>query len=400
MRTRWSSTDPDAVPVGEGLSQDLIECARASRLLGSDSYLVLHGGGNSSVKIGQAIYVKASGFDMRTIGPEGFSGLDRAALDTLLARDTMTDADLVSGLRAALLDPVSATPSIETLLHNLLPFRSVLHSHADPIVTLTDNTDAHALVAEVFGEDVLLLPYCMPGFELAKLVQNEWAKLEGREVRGIVLAHHGLFTFGDTAQQAYERQIDLIERAERFILQRTGIEFVDDPEEAELSWKDAPVGLRSLAVRGSELAGTPLIACALVSPTIAAFVRRADVTDITQRGPSTLEHVIRTKRVPQVGADVDGYAQAYAEYFLRNQSRSATPLTMLDPAPRVILDPVLGIVSLGRTDKDARIVQDIYRHTIRVIAAAEALSTYLAITEGQSFDIEYWDLEQAKLHRA
>lgn len=373
----------------------LNECVRVSRLLGADPYLVLHGGGNTSAKDGHTLHVKASGHDLRTIGLDGFAALDRSALTALLAQPAMTDTALLEGLRLASRG-TTATPSIETLLHNLLPDVSVLHTHADAIVTLTNTPHGMDLARDVLGAGVVVLPYCIPGFELAKAVQHAWEAQGALEVAGIVLAHHGLFTFGSTASTAYDRHLDLVARASRHVADAAGVTFIDDPDESPITEDHSPE-LAALADRLRSRASEPVCVSAVSSPQIAEFIARPDVAAITQQGPATLEHVIRTKRVPLLGDDLDAYVTEYQAYFERNSGRAIERLTMLAPLPRIILHPELGLVGTGRTEKDAKIAQDIYRHTIRVITAAEALGGYASITEEQAFDIEYWELEQAKL---
>lgn len=377
-------------------SPSLADLVQASRLLGGDPYLVLHGGGNSSAKDASTVYVKASGHDMATIGPDGFAPLDRRALDRLLDQESMTDPQMVAGLRAALLDPASATPSIETLLHNLLPHESVLHTHADAIVTLTNARGGGALLTELAGDDVLRLGYCMPGFDLARLVRTEWAEHGGDGVRGIVLAHHGLFTFAADARTAYESHVQLVDRAEQLITEATGVRFADDPSEVNVS-EDDDLSLRELGDHVRAVTGNPVRLWARRSEAIEEFCAHPALERITQQGPSTLEHVIRTKRTPLLGRDVAGYAVKYAAYVARNRDRSTEPVVMLDPTPRVILEPGLGLVTTGRTLSEAQVAADIYRHTMRIVLAAEALGGYRSITEGQAFDIEYWELEQAKV---
>jgi rhamnose utilization protein RhaD (predicted bifunctional aldolase and dehydrogenase) len=368
----------------------------ASRLLGGDPYLVLHGGGNSSVKDGGTIHVKASGHDMATIGPDGFAPLDRAALDALVVRDGLSDTEMVAGLRAALLDPASATPSIETLLHHLLPAAAVLHTHADAVVTLTNSRDGAALLADALGPDVPVLPYCKPGFDLAHLVRREWPGIAAGEVPAFVLAHHGLFTVADRATEAASRHRALVDAAADAVREATGVVLADEPGEVRVGEDDDPA-LRAFGEHVRAVTGSPVSLHALRSPGVAAFLARDDLAEVTQRGPSTLEHVIRTHRTPLVGRDVEGYVAAYTAYVDRNRHRAGGPVTLLDPTPRVVLDPELGLVTVARTPAQARVAEDIYRHTMRIITAAEALGGYRTITEGQAFDIEYWELEQAKL---
>lgn len=390
------STPWHADPAPSDRGGPLSDLVLGSRLLGSDPYLVLHGGGNSSVKDGSVLYVKGSGHDMGSIDVGGFAPLRREALDALLELDQVTDTEMVAALRAALVDPSSPNPSIEAPLHGFLPHAAVLHTHADAIVTLTDTVGGTVLLEEAFGDAAPVLPYCMPGFELARLVRASWPELERRGSCGFVLAHHGLFTFGDDVRTAYERHVDLVERAEQIITERTGVRFADDPDEHAVTLADDAV-LAAFVKDVQRTVGGEVAAEALRSPQIDEYLARDDLVELTSRGPTTLEHVIHTKRVPLVGRDVQRYVAEYTAYVARNRHRARAPVQMLDPMPRVVLDPELGLVALGRTPARARVARDVYRHTVRVIAAAQALGGYVTTSEGEQFDIEYWELEQAKL---
>lgn len=397
MIDRW---DDSQAAKFEGV---LGECVYGSRLLGSDPSLVLHGGGNTSVKAPwvdvtgtevEALYVKGSGWDLATIEAPGFTPLPLARLRDLLSLDRLSDADMMASLSAARLDPSSPQPSVESLLHALIPFPAVQHSHADVIVTLTNLADGTTRVREVFGDEVAVVPYVMPGFDLAKAVAEIWPTL-GDEV-GLVLMNHGLFTFGESTREAYSRHVSLIDRAERWL----AVHAPPTPRPAPPLPQLDPRRLARLRRQISEAAGRPLVTTRHTDEDVARFVSRPDLASLSQRGPLTPDHVIRTKRVPMVGTDVAAYAAAYRAYFERNSERSRTPLQMLDPAPRVVLDPELGMVTAGRTAAEADISADIYHHTIPVLERAEdRLGGYVALSEGDLFDCEYWDLEQAKLRR-
>jgi rhamnose utilization protein RhaD (predicted bifunctional aldolase and dehydrogenase) len=375
-----------------GVESRIVQCIKASRLLGQDPFLVLYGGGNISVKNSDTVWVKASGHDMGDITPDGLAPLDRHKLNRMLERATMSDAEMVSSYRDCLRDSSYATPSIESLLHNYLPANFVLHTHADAIVTLTNTVGGEQIVQEALGHDVWTLPYCFPGFVLAKLIQSEI--VNPRAPEGLVLTHHGLFTMDDDPVEAYRKHKSLVERAEAFILERTGVIFLEDSGETLTTHSAALSQLRN---RLTDSYGGEVHLVQRSSPAISAFFELPGYPEITQRGPTTLEHVIRTKRVPALVDDIESYGQSYRKYFDKYNGGYPADLIMLDELPRVILDADLGIIGVGRTDSGAAIAADIYRHTIRVIEAAEALGGYSSISAQQAFDIEYWELEQAKL---
>jgi rhamnose utilization protein RhaD (predicted bifunctional aldolase and dehydrogenase)/NAD(P)-dependent dehydrogenase (short-subunit alcohol dehydrogenase family) len=403
MHSRW---DPHSAPV-----HPLEQAAYGARLLGSDPSLVLHGGGNTSVKTTatdvtgediEVLYVKGSGYDLASIPPEGFTPLRMARLRELLIVPRLTDPQMVNELRCARLDAAAPDPSVEALLHALLPFPAVQHSHADVIVTLTNLADGEQRIREVFGDEVVVVPYVMPGFDLAATVADCWPQQSHAGTVGLVLLNHGLFTVGADTRQAYQRHIELIDRAERYLAEHTAAA-AGPPAPQDLPSIPA-VELAELRQRISAAAGFPMIVSRHTGPTVASFVARPDLAAVATRGPATPDHIIRTKLKPQLGVDVDGYRQQYAEYFDRNATRRAaldrSELTALDPAPRVLLDPRLGMLTVGRQAKDADIAADIYHHTIDIITAGEALGGYRALDESHLFDVEYWDLEQAKLRRA
>ncbi len=403
MESRWDESALD-LPDDPAAAR-LLECAYGSRLLGSDPALVLHGGGNTSVKSVisdvtgaevHVLYVKGSGHDLATIGPAGFAPLRLARLHELLTVERLSDAQMVNELRCALTDASAPDPSIESLLHAMLPFAAVQHSHADVIVTVTNLADGADRIAELFGDSVVVIPYTMPGFDLTRVCAREWPAQAHRGTLGMVLMNHGLFTFGDTTRDAYERHVELISRAEEYLATRAPR---GAPGTAALP-RVARAGLASLRKDLSDAAGFPLVVRRHSGPPVAEFVGRADLATITGRGPATPDHIIRTKLRPLVGTDVDAYANWYRAYFARNHQRSTHPLTMLDPAPRVVLDPALGMLTAGRSSKDAAIVADIYEHTMGIITRGEALGGYTALDEAPLFDVEYWELEQAKLRRA
>ena len=407
MEDRWG-LGPAEFDDGTGL-QLIAECVHCTRLIGSDPSLVLHGGGNSSVKAPvvditgrevDAIHVKGSGWDMATIEASGLAPLDLRRLRELIELDRLSDPDMMRELAAAKLDPGAPNPSVESLLHAYLPHRAVQHSHADVIVQLTALADGEGTVRDVFGDDVVVVPYVMPGFDLARVVREVWPEQSHPGTTGMVLLNHGLFTFGDDSMTAYRRHVDLINRAEAWLDQRAPLSSVADALLSEVLLEDL-AGLRAAMSRH---AGGPMIVRRHTEPEVANFVARADLVSLSGRGPLTPDHVIRTKRVPMVGSDgsaVDAYVDDYLGYVDEHRDRIRTDLVPVDPAPRIVLDPELGMLAAGKSVRDAAIAADIYRHTIPVLVRAEDhLGGYVPLAAEHLFDVEYWDLEQAKLAAA
>jgi rhamnose utilization protein RhaD (predicted bifunctional aldolase and dehydrogenase)/NAD(P)-dependent dehydrogenase (short-subunit alcohol dehydrogenase family) len=397
VRNLWSDSDAAT------LSGPLAERVYSSRLLGGVPELVMHGGGNTSVKVvetdrlgdaADVLYVKGSGSDLATIDERGFAPTRLERLVRLSRLDELGDAEMAEELRLACTRADAPAPSVEAILHAILPARFVDHTHADAVLTLTNTPNGRALIDEVYGARVVVVDYVMPGFALARLCARVLSEQLTAGTVGMILVSHGIFTFGVSARESYDRMIELVTLAEEYLVAHGAGSLPTAGSAPE------PIdrALRSRLRREiSDVAGAPVIVSSTRTPRVAAFVGRDDCADIASRGPMTPDHVIRTKRVPLVGTDVSGYASAYRAYFERNQSRSHAQLTMLDPAPRVVLDPTLGMLTIGRSARDASIARDIALHTLDAIERAEALGGWVALPEADIFDVEYWELEQAKL---
>jgi len=425
MRSLWSDGDAERMVevYGErGIGRDLAERVYTSRLLGGDPRLVLHGGGNISVKTiaedlhgdpVEALCVKGSGWDMAAIEPAGLPAVRLAPLRRVRDRAALSDEDMVRIQRANLIDPGAPNPSVETLLHAFLPHKFIDHTHATAVLSLADQPDAAERCAALYGGRLGIVPYIMPGFLLAKKAAEIFEA--DPDVEGLVLLKHGIFTFGDTARDAYERMIAAVNLAEERLAQRRR------PAVAA-ALPNAVAGVCQVApiVRG---------ACAMADPTPGAwkrfvldfrggaaaldFVNGAELGRYGMAGVATPDHTIRTKNypliVPAPAVDrlgdftvavrdaVSGFVAEYHAYFARNNSLSATRKRELDPMPRVVLVPGVGLFGLGRSSKDAAIAADLAESWVATVADAEAVGRFESLTEAELFEMEYWSLEQAKL---
>ncbi len=398
MENLWDDREAEQFP------GDLALRVYTSRLLGRDKSLVLHGGGNTSVKITEKnllgedetlLYVKGSGWDLEHIEPAGFSPVRIDHLLKLAKLRTLSDPQMVNELRTHMVRATAPTPSVEAILHAILPFKYVDHTHADAVITVTNTAQGLARIREIYGNNVVVIPYVMPGFDLARRCAQHFAAEARSNTIGMVLMNHGIFSFGGTAKESYERMIDLVTWAENYlakhkawILPAASEKPVTTPLRRELA---------ALRRELSDGAGFPVILATHEDAASLGFARRPDVATISQQGPATPDHAIRTKRRPMLGRDVTAYTEAYKKYFSENASRAKETKTMLDPAPRVILDRVFGVATVGRSANDAAITFDIYAHTMEIIQRATLLGGWQALPAKDIFDVEYWDLEQAKL---
>jgi rhamnose utilization protein RhaD (predicted bifunctional aldolase and dehydrogenase)/NAD(P)-dependent dehydrogenase (short-subunit alcohol dehydrogenase family) len=379
----------------------------SSRLLGQDATLVLHGGGNTSVKIRERnvvgeeeeiLYVKGSGWDLETIEVNGFTPVRMAHLLKLARLEALSDPQMVSELATQITRPGAPAPSVETILHAVLPHKFVDHTHADAVLAITNTADSEARIRKIYGDAVVVIPYVMPGFDLAKICARKFQAEAKPATIGMVLLNHGIFSFGATAEESYGRMIALVDRAEEYLKRQKAWELAIP--ETHSSAKPMRLELAQLRRDIAATGDVPVVMSTQSDAKSLAFARAENIHDISQRGPATPDHILRTKRLPMLGRDVAAYAQTYREYFARNVSSAKETKTMLDPAPRVVLDPQFGMCCVGRSAKETGVVRDLYSHTIDVIRRAEALGGYRALSEQELFEFEYWDLEQAKLRRA
>ena len=400
MKSLWN--DQEAAPFKGDLAQRIY----TSRLLGRDKTLVLHGGGNTSVKstvrnlVGEdeeILYVKGSGWDLEFIEEAGFSPVRMAHTLKLARLERLSDPQMVNELVTQMTRAGAPAPSVETILHALLPHKFVDHTHANAVLAVTNTADGERRIAEIYGDKVVIIPYVMPGFDLARLCAELFPQHAGPNTIGMVLLNHGIFSFGADARESYERMIELVGMAESYLEKKQAWSL----QHAAATPAEAPIGeIAALRSEISRSAGFPLVMATHRDARTASFIARSDLGAISQQGPATPDHVIRTKRLPLLARDVDGYGRAYREYFAQHNTQAKDAKTMLDPAPRLVLDRAIGMCALGRSMKDARIVADIYLNSMDVIERATVLGGWRALPARDIFDVEYWDLEQAKLKKS
>ncbi|HVT25858.1 MAG TPA: bifunctional aldolase/short-chain dehydrogenase [Rhizomicrobium sp.] len=429
MKSRWSDSDAQAAIkhyAEKGVGEDLALRTYTTRLLGGDPKLVLHGGGNTSVKtkmkdlLGEdvdVICVKGSGWDMGNIEPPGLPAVRLAPLRRLRALAKLSDEDMVNYQRVNLLDSTAPNPSVETLLHAFLPHKFIDHTHSTAVLAITDQPDGEAIARDVFGKRVAYVPYTIPGFALAKSVADIFDN--NPDVEGLILLRHGIFTFADDAKTAYERMIEFVTMAEqRLATDKKPIKQATLPKNLAAVAEIAPILRGRLAIERDAMAGTVKrqILDFRTSPAILNYVNGTELWRYSQQGVVTPDHNIRTKNLPlivsapeagkldqwtkDVETAVEKYIAAYHAYFARNNARAEPKKKELDPLPRVVLVPGVGLFGVGGSAKDAAIAADIAENTVEVITDAEGVTSYQPISEADMFDVEYWSLEQAKLGKS
>jgi rhamnulose-1-phosphate aldolase/alcohol dehydrogenase len=394
-----------------------------SNLLASDRAIVNFGGGNTSVKLREAdhtgrettiLRVKGSGTDLATIQAAGFTGLRLDEILPLVDRAAMSDEEMVKYLGRCQIDPSMPRASIETLLHAFIPHAHVDHTHPDSIGAIVGSVDGEELAAECFGADAVWIPYIRPGFALSKLVAE--AVAAHPEAKIVLLAKHGLVTWADTAEASYAATLEAINRAAAFVAERTGGRepfggrLVEPLGETE---RDALLAAVLPALRGAVSLDGRRVLQVDTSPEVLAFACGNDSPGLSQVGAACPDHLVHTRRRPvwvefDSGADdasalADRLVQRVREwqererlYFDAHQSDD----WMSDPSPRVVVIQGVGLVSVGRTLKAARVSRDLYRRAINVVRSASALGGFVSLTDEESFAVEYWPLELYKLSLA
>jgi rhamnose utilization protein RhaD (predicted bifunctional aldolase and dehydrogenase)/NAD(P)-dependent dehydrogenase (short-subunit alcohol dehydrogenase family) len=395
-----------------------------ARLIGAETSLVLHGGGNTSVKatapsaLGEPVsvmHIKGSGWDLATIEPAGHPAVRLEPLKALRAFDTMPDEVMVNELRLNLLDASAPNPSVEALLHAFLPARFVDHTHADAILAIADQPEARRICTDLFGKGLVWVPYVMPGFLLARRCAEAFEAVAAHgEPTVMVLEKHGLFTWGATAQESYERTIDAVSRAELYAADRSRTVALAGGVRADASETMVLPRLRGALAKlaGDAAERGPIVRTRSTQP-ILSFLERKDASDLVSRGCATPDHVLRTKPtallVPspaygdgaklahQLDAAVAEFARRYDAYFEEMSRAKNVKKTKLDPWPRILLLPGFGACSIASSAREADVALDVYEHTIDVMTMAAEIGTYAPCSRSDLFDVEYWSLEQAKI---
>ncbi len=428
MRTATQIVDhvedlwPPDPPAGDALAQLVL----ASNLLGANRAVSNFGGGNTSAK-GRAVdhtgrevdvmWVKGSGSDLATMGPQHFTGLKLDEVLPLFERDAMSDEEMVAYLSRCMLDPAMPRASIETLLHAFVPAPHVHHTHPDGINVLAGTADGERLVRERFGDGAAWVPYIRPGFTLSKQVGE--AARANPDLKAVVLAKHGLVVWGDSAEEAYRKTIEVINEAVEFANETIGsaqrfggphpkARLVDDETRASLLQELLPT------VRGAVSSETSKLLTVDAGPRTLEFVSSAEAEELVTVGAPCPDHLVHTKRVPlwipfdpetddadalraRIAERAAGFRDDYRAYVEEFGDETTVPA---DPDPRIVLIQHLGLVSTGRTTKTSQIARDLYHRAIEVMAGAQALGRFVSLTAEESFAIEYWPLELYKLAQA
>ncbi len=367
-----------------------------SQLLGQSEDLVLHGGGNTSYKDSSTLYVKGSGWNLVDIEEPGFSPVDLAVLQEMATRDQLSDAQMVKEQREALRNSEAPNPSIEAILHAIIPFAFVDHTHTDAIVTISNTPNGKETLQQIYGKKVLLIDYVMPGFILSKEVYAKTEGIDWNALEGIILLNHGLFTFDNDAKKSYEKHIGLVTKAEEYIAENTLL-----PSRCDTKHNVSGEFIETLTDEVAKLRGCAITSVVIDSPEACTLSVLPHLEEILMQGELTPEHVIRIKPFPAVIADditagVQQFVNQYKKYF---EDNATDEHICLDLAPRYAIIKDFGAVVFGKDVQEAKVISDIVNHTIKAMLIAEQLGGWKSLKQSDIFAMEYWELEQAKLKK-
>jgi len=391
MKNLWSEEE------ASNYATDLELRVFSSNLLGRSDELVLHGGGNTSVKLRvddeEILYVKGSGWDLVSIQKEGFSPVKLSALLEMAELETLSDTEMVSRQKEAMIDPMAPNPSVEAILHALIPFKVVDHTHADAIVTISNSVNGEEHIEKLFP-NFLIVPYIMPGFILAHEIFEMTRDFDWNTCEGIILHNHGIFTFDDDAKNSYDKMIEAVSRAESFLEEHAPLSLF--PIEPMFS-----CDIEHLKSAISKAKGYEVVLKVNQTQLALTYASNPHLESFATRGVLTPEHIIRTKHQPLIieGNNIDEaleeYMEGYEEYF----NVFASDEIMLNPAPNYAVIKDFGVVLFGKDEKEVNVLNDIVEHTMMAVLRADNLGGYESISLKDSFEMEYWELEQAKLKK-
>ena len=424
MRNNWSNTEAKKY-INKykklGHSRDMALRVYTTRLLGRNSELVLHGGGNTSVKKKikdidgknyEVLCVKGSGWDIAEIEPEGLPAVKLQPLLALRNKKNLSDEDMVAYQKRNLINIKSPNPSVETFLHAFLPFKFVDHTHSDAIMNVTNRPNGFEFCKKIFGNKVSIVPYVMPGFDLAKKINEVYSKKPN--INCLILLNHGIFTFADDAKKSYDLMIKYVSDAEKAIkkLKTKKIKQIKRYKTKFSAHEIAPI-LRGLL---SENKDQKFIINYRSNKNLDYFINGRDIKNYSTKGTATPDHVIRVKPFPLIitpkqNSSIEDfkilaekafkdYRVKYVKYFNNNKKKVKEKKTMLDTSPRVILVQNVGLFSVGNSFNASKIAGDLTETNARVITSVEETSKYKFIPEKDLFAVEYWSLEQAKIKKA
>jgi len=389
MTNLW--TDKEA----KNYTTDLELRVFTSNLLGRSDELVLHGGGNTSVKSvvndQNILFVKGSGWDLVSIKKEGFAPVELTMLQDMAKVEELSDSEMVAAQREAIIDSSAPNPSVEAILHAIIPFKFVDHTHADAVVTISNNVNGIENIKKVYP-NFLIVPYVMPGFILAHTIYKMTKDLDWSTCEGIILHNHGIFTFDDDAKRSYDKMIQAVTKAEEFLNENA---FLDLPV---VESKFFNIGELETIMK-IEKEGS--LSCVVNQSQLALNYASLDSKMLT-RGVLTPEHIIRTKRVPlvlKIGDSIVDKLQEYKKSYVAYFEQFNTDKIMLNPSPNYAVIEGFGVVSFGKNEKEAKIINDIIEHTMKAVLRSDILGGYESISLLKSFEMEYWELEQAKLKK-
>ncbi|WP_046174293.1 bifunctional rhamnulose-1-phosphate aldolase/short-chain dehydrogenase [Domibacillus indicus] len=400
------------------------ELVYRSNLIGSDRAVCNWGGGNTSMKTTETdfrgreievMWVKGSGSDLATMKAGNFTGLNLEDIRPLIERDEMPDAEMVEYLTHCMIDSKHPRMSIETLLHAFLPFKHVDHTHPDAIISLCCADNGKEIAREIYGDRFVWVPYVRPGFTLSKMIAEGVKNNPNAEL--VLMEKHGLVTWGETSEEAYNQTINIINEAEDYIQNKQKETEAFGGQAYEPLTKEERENVLAAVmpvIRGAVSDEKKMILTYDDAEDVLEFVNSKNAGTLSQIGAACPDHLVHTKMKPlyidwdpqngtteelieKVKAGVEQFKAEYKEYFERNKNEGDV---MFEAAPRVTLIPGVGMVNSGKNITMANVSGALYHRAIAVMKGSTALGEFVSLSENESYNVEYWPLELYKLSLA
>jgi len=368
-----------------------------AKLLGKNPSLVMHCGGNASLKSvfknENVLYIKGSGQDLANIDPGGFTPLKLNALKDLASLPKLTDTELVLKQKEAMVDEKAPNPSIEACLHAIIPFKYVDQTNSDAILTISNCENGIEYINEIYPNH-LVFPYVMMGVHLVEAVQSQLDNIDWEHCEGIILHNHGIFTFDNDAKSSYEKMVRCVAKAEKFLDENAPLVLGKYVPKMKLD-------IEQLTQLISKEKGYEVFVKINQTALALHYASQKNLQKLTSRGVLTPEHIIRTKRNPMIIEDkdiqkaIDIFEEEYLEYYSEFTSNEI----MMNPTPNWAVVKNFGTLSFGATEEEALLIEEINNHTMKAVLRADLLGGYKSINLSDSFEIEYGELEQAKIKK-
>lgn len=376
-------------------TSDLEFLVYTSQLFGKEASLSLHGSGNSSVKSmlndQEILYIKSNGANLAKIQSDQFTPLKLDSLKKIALLQQLTDTEMVLMQKETKIDANDPEPSIQALLHAIIPFKYVDQISSDVLLTLLSTHNSESIIEKLFP-NYLMIPYMLPGVALVQSVCKKLKHIDWDKCEGIILDHYGLITFDNDPKISYEKMIQSVSKVEEYLDKNALLVL-------EKYMPRASLDIALLQTMLSKEKGYDVCIRVNQSPLALHYASQRNLRSKVTRGVLMPEDIIRTKRNPMVidGEDLQNIIEAFEEEYVEYYNEFTANEVICNPSANWAVVKNFGTLSFGKTEKEAMIIEEITNRTMRAILRADLLGGFESISLSDSFTMEYWELEQAKI---